>query len=184
MIKKILLIASIVIIGLLLFFNWFKKDTKKHSPPATATYINGDLRIDVNYCKPAAKGRIIFGEEEAGALQPYGKYWRLGANEASTFENNQSIWFNDKELAAGKYAIYAYPGLEKWVIAVNKDWDRWGAQEPDLSLELLRTEVTANNQANFQELFDISFSEPDSSGNTKMIFHWDKELIQIPLRKK
>ena len=140
------------------------------------------------YCSPLKRciqtARIIFGEEEAGALQPYGKYWRLGANEASTFENNQSIWFNDKELAAGKYAIYAYPGLEKWVIAVNKDWDRWGAQEPDLSLELLRTEVTANNQANFQELFDISFSEPDSSGNTKMILHWDKELIQIPLRKK
>jgi hypothetical protein len=184
MLKKILLIGTVVIISLLVFFNWFKKDTKKHSPPATASYSNGNLKIDVNYCRPAAKGRIIFGDEEAGALQPYGKYWRMGANEASTFENNQSVWFNDKELAAGKYAIYAYPGAEKWVIAVNKDWDRWGAQEPDLSQEVLRTELAVNNEAPFQELFEISFSEADSSGNTQMILHWDREMIKVPISVK
>jgi hypothetical protein len=108
----------------------------------------------------------------------------MGANEASTFENNQSVWFNDKELAAGKYAIYAYPGAEKWVIAVNKDWDRWGAQEPDLSQEVLRTELTVNNEAPFQELIEISFSEADSIGNTHMILHWDREMIKVPISVK
>ena len=184
MLKKILLISAVVIIGLLLFFNWFKKDTKKHSPPATASYSHGSLKIDINYCQPAAKGRIIFGDEEAGALQPYGKYWRLGANEATTFENNQTIWFNDKELAAGKYSIYAYPGQEKWVIAVNKDWDRWGAQEADMTMDVLRTEVSANNQAEFKESLEINFSDKDSVGNVNLLIHWDKEQVKIPIKLK
>ena len=101
MLKKILLISAVIIVGLLILFNWFKKDTKKHSPPATVIHNFEDLSIIINYCKPSVKERIIFGDEEAGALQPYGKYWRLGANEATTFENNQTIWFNDKELKAG-----------------------------------------------------------------------------------
>lgn len=184
MLKKILLISTVVIIGLILFYNWFKKDTKKHSPPATATYVMGDLSLVVNYCKPSAKGRIIFGDEEAGALQSYGKYWRLGANEATTFENNQTIWFNDKELQPGKYSIYAYPGAERWVIAVNKEWDRWGAQEADVTQDVLRTEVLANNKAPFQEQFEISFSEGDSSGVVNLQFHWDREMIKVPISKK
>jgi hypothetical protein len=184
MLKKILLIIAVIIVGLVIFFNWFKKDTKKHSPPATAVHNFEDLSIVINYCKPSVKERIIFGNEEAGALQPYGKYWRLGANEATTFENNQTIWFNDKELKAGKYAIYAYPGAEKWVIAVNKEWDRWGAQEADNTQDVLRTEVIANNKAPFKEQFEISFSEGDSIGKVNLQFHWDRELITVPIRKK
>lgn len=184
MIKKFTIIIVAFVICLLLLFNWFKKDTKKHSPPATSSYNDGDLKIEINYCKPSAKGRIIFGYEEADALQPYGKYWRLGANEATTFENNKTIWFNDKVLEPGKYSIYAYPGLEKWVIAVNSDWDRWGAQEADANLDVLRTEVPSNNQAPFQEQFEISFSEKDSNGIFNLIFHWDKEIVKVPLREK
>ncbi|MBP7512079.1 MAG: DUF2911 domain-containing protein [Bacteroidia bacterium] len=184
MLKKILIITGIVIIGLIIFFNWFKQDTKKHSPAATANYADGALTININYCRPYAKGRIIFGAEEAGALQPFGKYWRLGANEATTFENNLPLMFNDKELAPGKYSIYAYPGLEKWVICVNKEWERWGAQEADIEQDVFRTEVVPNNQASFEEQFEISFGSKDSSGIFPLILHWDKTEIQVPLKAK
>ena len=184
MVKKILIITGIVLIGLLIFFNWFKQDTKKHSPAAVANYTEGGLNIQVNYCRPYAKGRIIFGAEEAGALQPYGKYWRLGANEATIFESNQALMFNDKELAAGKYSLYSYPGIDKWVICINKEWERWGAQEADMELDVLRTEVPSNNQADFEERFEISFGQKDSSGVFPMIFHWDKTEVMVPLKAK
>ncbi|MDZ4666877.1 MAG: DUF2911 domain-containing protein [bacterium] len=182
MLKKILIITGIVALGLILFFNWFKADTKKHSPAATASFTDGNLNILINYCRPYAKGRIIFGDEEAGALQPYGKYWRLGANEATTFENNEAILFNNKELAPGKYSIYAYPGLDKWVICVNKEWERWGAQEADMSLDVLRTEVPANNLVDFMEQFEISFDKNDSNG-IQLKFHWDKTEVMVPIKK-
>ncbi|MEJ0056894.1 MAG: DUF2911 domain-containing protein [Bacteroidota bacterium] len=55
----------------------------KKSPIKTETYSDQGLDIKVVYCQPYKKGRVIFGEERDGALQPYGKYWRLGANAAT-----------------------------------------------------------------------------------------------------
>jgi hypothetical protein len=184
MLKKVLIITGIVVVALVLFFNWFKKDTKKHSPAASVQFKDKDLEININYCRPFAKGRIIFGDEEAGALQPYGKYWRLGANEATTFEVNKNIVFNDKELAPGKYAMYAYPNRDKWTVCINKEWDRWGAQEADMEQDVLRTEVSAVNNANFEEQFEIIFSPIDSSGIFHLLFHWDKTEVDVPLKSK
>ena len=184
MLKKVLIITGIVVVALVLFFNWFKKDTKKHSPSASVQFTDKDLNITINYCRPFAKGRIIFGEEAAGALQPYGKYWRLGANEATTIELNKPILFHDKELAAGKYAMYAYPNLDKWTVCINKEWDRWGAQEADMEQDVLRTEVNAVNNASFEEQFEISFSPVDSNGAFTMIFHWDKTEVYVPMKNK
>lgn len=184
MLKKVLIITGVIVIGLLLFFNWFKKDTKKHSPAASVEFNDKDLQIKVNYCRPYAKGRIIFGEEEAGALQPFGKYWRLGANEATTIETNQSIFFNDKELPAGKYAMYAYPGHDKWTVCINKEWDRWGAQEADIETDVLRTEVATNNEVEFLDQFEISFEKKDTIGNFNLVFHWDKTMVKVPISRK
>jgi hypothetical protein len=183
MLKKSLILAVVFIIGLVIFFNWFKKDTKKHSPAAVAEYTDGNLKIKIDYCKPYAKGRIIFGDEAAEALQPYGKYWRLGANEATTLELNQPIMFNEKKLAAGKYSIYAYPGENLWTICVNKEWDRWGAQEADAKNDVLRTEVSAINDASFQEQLEIDLVPIDSSQTVNLVIHWDKTEVIVPLKK-
>jgi hypothetical protein len=169
---------------LLIFFNWFKKDTKKHSPAANAYFKDKGAEITINYCRPFAKGRVIFGEEEAGALQPYGKYWRLGANEATTFENNVPIIFNGTELPSGKYSMYAYPGHDKWTVCVNKEWDRWGAQEANIELDLFRTEISPNNDADFEEQFEIHFEPKDSNQIFQMVFHWDKTELKVPLKIK
>lgn len=184
MVKKILIITGIVIVGAFIFFNWFKKDTKKHSPAATAKFEEGNLLIQVNYCKPYAKGRVIFGEESTGALQPYGKYWRVGANEATTFENNQTLLFNDKELAPGKYCLYAYPGVEKWTVCINKEWDRWGAQEADDEQDVFRTEVLSTNNAPFNEQLSIGFDPKDSAGVFNLVINWDKTQVKVPLKRK
>lgn len=180
------ILSALILAGLVaVFLVWLRKDTKKHSPAAVAEFHNGNLNLKVNYCRPYAKGRVIFGDEAAGALQPYGKYWRLGANEATTFEVSEPLLFNnDKELPAGKYALYAYPAAEDWTICVNKDWDRWGAQEADPKLDVLRTMVKADQTAPFQEQFVISFEPADSDGNTVMVMNWEKVLLKVPLKKK
>ncbi|MFY8021829.1 MAG: DUF2911 domain-containing protein [Bacteroidia bacterium] len=181
--KKILLITAGVLIALALLFTWFKQNTKKASPHTTAAYSADGINIQISYCQPAAKGRVIFGDEQAGALQPYGQYWRVGANEATTIEINSNLKFNDKVLKAGKYALYAYPGADTWTICFNTDWDRWGATEPDPKNDVFRTEVKANNSAPMQELFQISFDQADSIGTTYMNLHWDKTLVKIPFSK-
>jgi hypothetical protein len=166
-----------------LLFTWFKQNTKKASPFATANYSAEGLNILINYCQPAAKGRVIFGDEQAGALQPYSQYWRVGANEATTFETNSNIIINGNELKAGKYALYAYPGNKNWTICLNTDWDRWGATEPDPKNDVFRTEVSANNSVDMKELFEITFDQEDSTGTAALNLHWDKTMVKIPFSK-
>ncbi len=182
MLKRALIIAAIFVVVIVIFFNWFKKDTKKHSPSATAEYAEGPLKIKIDYCRPSAKGRIIFGDKATEALQPYGEYWRLGANEATVFETNSPIFFNDKKLDAGKYSLYAYPGEKVWTICVNSDWDRWGAQEADKSKDVLRTEIEAINDAPIKEQFEITLTPIDSNNTVALNFHWDKTSVTVLLK--
>ena len=73
-----------IIIGVtIVYYGYGLATTKSHSPAAKASYLNNGLNITINYYQPFKKGRVIFGKASEKALQPYGKYWRVGANEAT-----------------------------------------------------------------------------------------------------
>jgi len=91
------------------------------SPPATATGKVKDATITINYSSPSVKGRQIWG-----GLVPYDKVWRVGANSATTFETDKDIKVERKNLAAGKYTLYAIPGEKKWTIIINSQTGQWG----------------------------------------------------------
>ena len=57
------------------------------SPKGEASIEVDSLSLRVEYHRPYKKNRLIFGEEKDGALVPYGKYWRTGANANTTFES-------------------------------------------------------------------------------------------------
>jgi len=94
---------------------------EKASPAVTATGKAGDANITINYSSPAVKGRKIWGE-----LVPYGKVWRAGANQATTFETDKAIKIEGKELPAGKYSLFAQPGENEWQLIFNSETGQWG----------------------------------------------------------
>ena len=154
--------------------------TKSHSPAATAKFKSGDISIEVEYCRPFKKGRKIFGSEAECALQPYGKYWRVGANEATKITVNKDITIGGNLLPAGEYAIYAFPGENEWEIGIHPDWDRWGAFEPDYAEELFRFKVPATNDMIETEQFTITFEDIDGA-STQMVLRWGKTMVSIPI---
>ena len=181
--KKKIFILSLVILASACIMS-FRCSPKGESPAAKANYHNKDLIINISYCRPYKKGRLIFGDESAKALQPFGKYWRVGANEATTFEVNQDILFNKQELKAGKYQLYAIPGKDTWQIFLNSEWKRWGFSEANHKTDVLKTEVPADNNSSFEEQFIISFENPDANGNSNLVLHWDKTLVKVPFTAK
>jgi len=74
---------------------------KKVASPAETVSgkING-ATITIKYGSPSVKGRAIWG-----ALVPYDKVWRAGANDATTFETDKTITIEGKQLPAGKYSF-------------------------------------------------------------------------------
>lgn len=179
MIKKVLIgiLAALVIIAGLL--TYLRSATKKHSPEATATYQNKGLDIAIKYCQPFKKNRIIFGDESTGALQPYGKYWRLGANEATTLTTKTPILIGGKLLPAGLYAMYAIPQEKTWTIAFNTENDRWGATAPNMENDVLRIDVPTLTELNITEQFVINFESNDTALN--LILNWDNVKVSLPI---
>ena len=111
------------------------------SPPATVNYNEGGLEITIDYSQPSKNGRLIFGEESEGALQPYGKYWRLGANAATEISFNKDVTFGGKPVEAGTYRMYAVPGSNTFEITLNSETNVFfGAAEPDYDLDVITIE--------------------------------------------
>lgn len=176
-------IAGLIIIALVVIiyfaYAFLRVSTKKHSPLEVAEFREGGLEIDVTYYRPYKKDRLIFGEEADGALQPFGVYWRLGANEATTIKINEDITFAGQPLAKGFYSIYAIPGKETWTVAVNSVTGQWGYAEPNYDKDVLRVEVPVTYNNDPVEQFTISFAT-DSTG-VNMVLKWDTALVRVPI---
>ena len=151
------------------------------SPKETVSYSSEISDLEVVYSRPYIKDRLIFGSEEEGALVPFGKYWRTGANAATTFETSSDILFNGEALSAGKYALFTFPYEDRWTVALSSESDVFFAiAQPDPKSDVLKTEVPVKPSENLIEQFTVEFSK-DSLG-VNMTLAWEKTIVSIPLK--
>ena len=150
------------------------------SPPATAVYNEGGLEITVNYSQPSKKGRLIFGEEKEEALQPFGKYWRLGANAATEITFNKDVIFGGEPIKAGTYRMYAIPGANAFKVILNSETGVFfGAAEPDNELDMVTIEAPVEKPAAEVETFTIGYSTTDTG--VMINFSWVETLFTVPV---
>jgi len=177
-VAKILLglLAMVIIIASYLLYGTF---INPKSPRDTVTLIQEDLTLEVDYSQPFKKDRLIFGNDADGALVPYGTYWRLGANFATTFETNKEISFAGRPLAAGKYRVYAVPEKDHWVITLNSEFGSFGYTEPDYEKDIMSVNIASAKLMTFVEQFTIDFVEGDDSLSLR--FRWDTTSVSLPI---
>ncbi len=177
--KKIIIGVGIFAVIVILAFMYMNHRNRTLSPPGEAIYEKNELFVHVKFSRPSVRNRLIFGAAADGALQPYGEYWRLGANEATTIEIKQDVLFNGVPLKAGIYSLYAVPGAQHFRIGVNEEHDRWGYSEPDYSKDVFQTEVPVNYLELPVEQFNIRLDE--ASNGTLMIFAWSDVEFAVPI---
>lgn len=179
--KKIILGGFAIVLIIVLYFVYTY--IFRASPPDSITYSQDGIELQIDYSRPYKKGRLIFGEETDGALQPYGVYWRLGANEATKLTVNQPVSIIGNTLETGTYAMYAFPGESKWTIGFNSNWDEWGAWEPDYDYDVFRIDVTPKGTSAVIEQMTMTFEDSDSSQLVDIVMSWDNVEIRIPVDK-
>ena len=143
----------------------------KPSPAATTTGKIGATDVTVNYSSPGVKGRKIFG-----GLEPYGKVWRAGANEATTVEFSKDVMVEGKPLAAGKYGFFVIPTEKQWTVIFNKVPNQWGAFKYDEKQDALRVTVTPRKAGAIAErlVYDVT---PQG-----LVLRW--EYLEVPVAIK
>lgn len=178
--RRFLLIAGIlalIIVVLLAFFRFYY--TKKFSPEENVNFTSGDLKVNVFYNSPSKKGRVIFAPD---GLVPFGKIWRTGANEPTTFETSQDLLINGQELKKGKYSLWTIPNEQTWTIIFNTTVPSWGvnfdgpARTPET--DALKVEVPVVIQEKEFEKFTINVEKTDEG--FELILIWDKTLVAVP----
>lgn len=147
------------------------------SPLATISQDIGLTKVTVEYSRPSAKGRVIFGEN---GLLSTNKVWRTGANNATKFTFSDDITINGNKLKKGIYTILSIPKTTDWQINwylyKSDNWNSYISQKPILSFD-----IPIQKTLNLIETFEIHFEDITLS-SASLILEWENTKIKIPLR--
>ena len=172
--KKIILLSTIFCYG------FISAQIKTPQPSPTATIIQkvGVSDISVEYSRPGAKGREIFG-----ALVPYGEIWRTGANKATKITFNEDCIFGGKKIKKGSYSLFTIPDMDVWSVLLNNDTELWGVGDYDKKKQVCNIETKVINSKDFTESFTIEFGKFKSFSST-MSLKWANTQIDIVIESK
>ena len=169
-------IALLAIVTVVLTTFAFAQD--RPSPAASATCdLGGGKTIKTDYSSPRLKGRKMIGEHE-----PYGKVWRAGANEATTFVTTADVMVGDKAVPAGNYTIFVIPYPEKWTLIINKKTGEWGIPYKYESDELGRVDMKLSKLPSPVEDFTIAYDKTASGCTMRM--EWDTTRASVDIKAK
>jgi hypothetical protein len=143
------------------------------SQHALVTQRIGITDITVNYHRPLANGRQIWGK-----LVPYDKVWRAGANENTTITFTDPVTIEGQPLDKGTYGLHMIPGESQWTVIFSKDSTAWGSFSYKQEEDALR--VTVKPQA--AELHDALAYDFDDvkADSTVVTMRWEK--IAVPFK--
>jgi hypothetical protein len=128
--------------------------------------------ITVTYGRPYKKGREIFGK-----LEPYGKVYRVGADEATTITFDKDGTFGGKAIKAGTYTLFAIPNEKNWTVILNSQLGQWGAFKYDQYKDKDVLQVTVPVKMLSTPVEQLTIAE---AGNDLTIT-WDKTEVAVPM---
>lgn len=141
--------------------------TPAASPLQTIKQAFALSEISIEYSRPSAKGRVIYGD-----LVPYGKIWRTGANAATKITFGEDVKVDGNKVAAGTYALYTIPNKDNWEIMLYKDL-KLGGNTADYKKEneALRFSVKTKSINDKVETFTINLTDMSAS-STQFEMTW------------
>jgi len=124
--------------------------------------------IKITYHRPLVNGRKIWG-----ALVPYGKVWRAGANENTIIEFTDPVSVEGQPLAKGNYGLHMIPNPDSWTVIFSKTNTGWGSYSYKQDEDALRVNVKPRPLADMKEALEFEFEDlkPDS---TALTLKWEK----------
>ena len=198
---KRILLSALLLSGMMLAVAQVKKEdlaTKNTKSPGaeTSVTVNGK-NIWIYYHAPSVRGRQIFGG--AGALEPYGKVWRLGADYATVLHTAADLDLNGLAIPKGDYTLYADLDNGEWKLIVNKalmaggrhiwgvgkspDGIQEGATTDDPATELGRAPLTMGKPSSPVETLGITLSGAGGAKG-KLLIEWENVTASAPFTVK
>ncbi|MES2544268.1 MAG: DUF2911 domain-containing protein [Bacteroidota bacterium] len=168
--KKIIIALAIMIASI----GNAQVKTPQASPKSVLNQTVGLTEVEIEYSRPSAKGRTIFGD-----LVPFGKLWRTGANANTMISFSEDVVIDGKTLKKGKYALYTTPKVESWEVIFYSNTDNWGTpdefKESDVAL---RTTVKSESLNRNVESMTIGINNLDNNF-AHLEISWEKTIVAV-----
>ncbi|MFN4146915.1 MAG: DUF2911 domain-containing protein [Runella sp.] len=146
--------------------------TPAPSPSAKLEQSVGLSTIIVEYSRPSAKGRKVYGD-----LVPFGVVSRTGANQGVKVTFSDDVKIEGKDLKKGKYTLLTVPGATEWKVIFHPNTNI-SVPGPDYkeSEEALRISVPAKKLSDKVESFTIDFDQI-RDGSIEMYLAWENTRV-------
>ncbi len=175
--KKVMLQFCMILAGFLMMPNSQAQiQTPAASPTEEFKVRVGLTDIKVVYSRPSMKGRTIFA---ADGLQPYGTFWRVGANAPTQITFSDDVKLGGEDLTKGTYTLLAKPGKSSWTVTAypfeGGQWQAYTEKEPAASWSI--KPVMLKDKV---ETFRIDVNNVRDEG-ADINLEWENTRITLPL---
>jgi len=157
----------------ILLLTSFANGQEPVSPPARTNATIGGKKLTIAYSSPSIRGRKIMG-----GLVPYGRWWRTGADNATTMQTEADLDLGGLKVPKGTYTLYTLPGATEWQLIVNKQTGQWGTEynkQQDLGrvkMNLAQTPAIVNS---------LKIELLPTSGNKGLLkMAWERTEVSVP----
>ena len=109
------------------------------SPHVKTDWTVGEAAVSITYGRPLLKGRVV-GDD----VEPMGdKFWRLGADEATTLMTDTDLMLGGTHVPAGEYTLWTQHMNDEFHLIVNSETGQWGtAYNADHDVAHIAMDVT------------------------------------------
>jgi hypothetical protein len=177
--KSFLLVAALIVTAL----PTMAQQTRVSPHETISTVIDGGNRVTIIYGRPyTKKPKTEVVRKIWGGLVPYGKVWRMGADEATTLITEKPIIFGDLTVPAGAYTLRMLPNEDGTAkLIVNKQIGEWGDGKGvyDETLDVGRVDLKKQSLDTPVNQFTIAI-EKNSAGGGLVKLTWEKTEFSAP----
>ncbi|MDZ4667064.1 MAG: DUF2911 domain-containing protein [bacterium] len=171
--KKFILLAGI---STCLSFGQVEAQSIPFPQPSPTSSISQNFatsKIEINYSRPSAKGRKVFGE-----VVPFGKFWRTGANGATVITFGEDVKINGTEVKAGKYGLITFPNETEWIVVLTKDLNINSADAYKQENDAARFTVKTEKANDYVETFTIELNNMRNDA-ADLILKWEQTSVRL-----
>jgi hypothetical protein len=155
------------------------QERSRVSPHETVNATIDSNEMKLVYGRPYSKDPKS-GEKRKiwGTLVPFGKVWRLGADEATLLTTARAINMNGTTIPAGTYSLFLLPEEDGAKLIVNKQTGQWGTRH-DEKQDLARIDLKKEAASEPADQFTIAIKEKSGGGGVFQI-SWDETQYSVP----
>jgi hypothetical protein len=160
---------------------------REPSPAASVSQTVGISTIQINYSRPAVRGRVVWG-----SLVPYGwnvqgfglgnsAPWRAGANENTILHLSHDAMVAGVPVPAGEYGLFFVINADNTgEVILSKDFKSWGSFFYDAKNDQMRAKINIRDVADYNERLTYSFDSV-SKNMAELDLNWDKKQFPVKI---